>query len=288
MLSGVRHRLRDILGPIIDRRVDLRLAGDIASAARFIPDDPGAPIHATRTATPIDAGAPGDFPLPPPELWEEAFDYLALGEQHVATLREAVAGAGGSIDGRILDFGCASGRLTRWFLDESQRAEVWGIDVNAAHIEWNQRHLSPPFHFTVCTTLAHLPFEDGYFGLVYAGSVFTHISEMEDPWLLELRRVTRPGGYLYLTIQDQNCADRLLAGGTEHWSRTMIDEHRDLLARLGSDYETIRIGRSGKDAMVFHDRDALVRRWSAHLEVVDVVDDAFYVQTAVVLRKRDG
>jgi hypothetical protein len=40
--------------------------------------------------------------------------------------------------------------------------------------------------------------------------------------------------------------------------------------------------------MVFYDRESLLRRWAVHLDVVDVVEQAFYVQAALVLRKRDA
>ena len=85
-----------------------------------------------------------------------------------------------------------------------------GVDINAKHINWCQLNLGPPFFFATTTTAPHLPFEDGYFDLIYSGSVFTHISDLADAWLLELRRIVRKGGYLYITIHDKRTVEVLL------------------------------------------------------------------------------
>jgi SAM-dependent methyltransferase len=276
---------RDLLGGFVDRRVDRRVGEDLAAGARFRPVDPTSSVLLTPPMVPTAAQSPKDFPLPPDRMQEEAPDFLGLGERHVDDLRSTLSRVGAAERGNILDFGCGAGRLTRWFLEESRQDEVWGVDFNAEHIMWNQAHLSPPFHFALCTALPSLPFEDRYFGLVLAGSVFTHISEMEQSWLLELRRITRPGGHLYLTVQDAPFIERMGAAHASLWITQMIHDNEALLARLGRDADTISIGRHGNDAMVFHDRDALVRRWSQLFEVLDVVDGAFYEQSAVVLRR---
>ena len=57
----------------------------------------------------------------------------------------------------------------------------------------------------------HLPFEDRSFGLVYCGSLFTHIDDLAEAWLAELHRVLRPGGRLYFSIHDQHSV-RILEG----------------------------------------------------------------------------
>ena len=52
--------------------------------------------------------------------------------------------------------------------------------------------------------LPHLPIEDGSTALVYGFSVFTHIDEFETAWLAEIRRILRPGGVAYLTINSDD------------------------------------------------------------------------------------
>ena len=115
--------------------------------------------------------------------------------------------------------------------------------------------------------------------------MFTHISELADMWLAELRRITRPGGFLYLTVQDQGYIAAALAEDPRHWTGDMVANAAPLLDRLGDDLAMVSVGRASKDAMVFHDREALVRSWGRDLEVVDVVERAYDIQTAVVLRR---
>jgi len=85
---------------------------------------------------------------------------------------------------RVLDFGCGPGRMIRWFATLAEECEIWGIDISARHIVWCQENLNPPFNFTTVTTQPHLPFEDRYFDFIYCASVFTHIDDRADDWLL--------------------------------------------------------------------------------------------------------
>jgi ubiquinone/menaquinone biosynthesis C-methylase UbiE len=81
---------------------------------------------------------------------------------------------------------------------------MWGVDINARHINWCQLNLRPPFSFATTTTAPQLPFEDGYFDLIYSGSVFTQLSDLADAWILELRRVVRKA---------DTCISRFMTGG---------------------------------------------------------------------------
>lgn len=102
---------------------------------------------------------------------------------------------------RILDWGCASGRVLR-FLDKYIKADTYGCDINANHIHWCQKYLNHKAKFTQCTTLPHLPFADGYFDVIYGLSIFTHISELIDMWFMELKRVIAKNGLLIITMHD--------------------------------------------------------------------------------------
>lgn len=274
--------LRSRLAPAIDQR----LRWDLGAASRITPVDPSSDVLVTPSPEPLDVDHPRAFPLPPEELRAGIPDYLELAEGHVDAVRDAVRRAGAPSLGRVLDFGCGTGRMTRWLLPEARVDEVWGVDFDARCIQWDQTHLSPPFHFLLCSSLPSLPFEDGSFDVVVGGSVFTHISEMADGWLLELRRVTRPGGLLYLTIQDAAFIEAVTRDNPDLWISRLVETHRSVLGRLGHGADVVSVGRRGNDAMVFHDREALVRRWSAHLDLVEVVEGAYFAQTALVLRKR--
>ena len=105
---------------------------------------------------------------------------------------------------RILEFGCAAGRMIRHLPEIAPNAELWGVDQNAERIRWCIENLTPAIHFATTTMVPHLPFEDRYFDLIFCGSVFTHIEDIQESWLLELGRVLRPSGKLYITIHDEH------------------------------------------------------------------------------------
>jgi SAM-dependent methyltransferase len=100
---------------------------------------------------------------------------------------------------RILDFGCGAGRVLRQFADEAGSGEFWGCDLYTPTIEWLEANLSPPFRFYV-NEARPMPHPDDYFDLVYAISVFTHITDEWAEWLLELHRIIKPDGFLLATF----------------------------------------------------------------------------------------
>lgn len=143
------------------------------------------------------------LPIPPTKLWlgygPTQEDYLERGKRHTSQMLSILESDGLRIgeDNRILDFGCGAGRMIRWLSHLSDNCEIWGTDISAEHIYWCREYLSPPFHFVTSTIYPHLPFEDNYFDLVYAGSVFSHIDDLADAWLLELRRITKKRVFVY-------------------------------------------------------------------------------------------
>jgi SAM-dependent methyltransferase len=229
--------------------------------------------------------------VPPPELregwWGSDAAYLDPGRRDMATMLAILdrAGASPATFRRVLDFGCAAGRMLR-FYPRPDRCECWGVDIKAQHIAWCEEHLSPPFLFAATTTLPHLPFEDNSFDLVYCSSVFTHIGDLPDSTLLELRRVLRPGGFAYVTIHDEHSVDALFHRFQERGLTRML--HR-LDAETGVLQQGYRFFYVGTDpwTLVFYDSAYLMEKWSRFMEVVSVTPEAMDYQTALVLRKRD-
>jgi SAM-dependent methyltransferase len=225
------------------------------------------------------------LPVPPPELWEGWGDtpesYLDSGQADVAAMESVLHAAGFALSehGRILDFGCAAGRMLRWC---PPCDEAWGVDVSAPHIAWCRQNLSPPFSFAVTTTEPRLPFEERHFDLVYAASVFTHIAVGADAWILELRRILAPGGLAYVTIHDETSL-ALLRRMPDHWVTRLIVAERGSLA--GSFDSFVVGGSDPKHAVVFHGLDWLTRKWQAWFRVVSVTPEAYYYQTALLLQK---
>ena len=258
-----------------------------AIAAKSRPIDPFADPLVNRSR-PTDSTVPLADRVPPESLWSITADYQASTARHVDAIFRALDGAEISLGERpaVLDFGCGTGRLLHGMHGRvGGDGTFWGVDQDAARIDWAQCNLSPPMSFVTCSTLPHLTFEDRTFDLITAGSVFSHISEMADAWLLELLRVTKVGGHLYLTIQDEAYLAATRARGDEDWLTPVLADHWPLLDQLG-EVGSIVIDRGHPDAMVFYDRQSLLKRWSVFAEVVGVVEDAYDAQTAVLLRKR--
>lgn len=133
--------------------------------------------------------------------WETTFKELwwDLGPATKDAILELLP-EGWRFDGkRILDFGCGPGRTLRHFLPETERAEIWGIDVDGESIGELRETLVPPFHVAQCGVAPPLELESGSVDLAWAISVFTHLTDNSIPWLLELHRVLAPAGLLIAT-----------------------------------------------------------------------------------------
>ncbi len=100
---------------------------------------------------------------------------------------------------RVLEFGCGFGRVLRFFAKDLEPDQLWGIDCDFAALSacdntppWCSLQLVPAWPPT------SLP--DDHFDVVYAFSVFSHLSEdAHRRWLYELKRVLKPGGVLIVT-----------------------------------------------------------------------------------------
>jgi SAM-dependent methyltransferase len=107
--------------------------------------------------------------------------------------------------GAVLDFGCGVGRVLRHWVPlavaEDGRPRrgapaFHGTDYNPALIDWCRANL-PFARFEVNPLAGPLAYKAGSFDLIYALSVFTHLTEpVGDGWVRELARVLRPGGVL--------------------------------------------------------------------------------------------
>ncbi|MGH2690408.1 MAG: methyltransferase domain-containing protein [Actinomycetota bacterium] len=132
--------------------------------------------------------------------------FFESGRQTVADIEAGLASIGRRMTdySRILDFGCGCGRVLLWLRDLAGSAELYGVDIDERMVEWDREHI-PWATVTVSLPMPPLDFPDGFFDLVYCHSVFTHVPEdMQDAWLAELRRVTKPGGNLFLTVHGEH------------------------------------------------------------------------------------
>jgi ubiquinone/menaquinone biosynthesis C-methylase UbiE len=240
------------------------------------------------------------LPIPPLDIWQHGYlgddpeAYLSAGKKYVRKMVEILEASGVSVAPgmRILDFGCGDGMMLRNFREVAESGEAWGVDINGSQMVWCQRHLSPPFKFATTTSFPHLPFEEGSFDLIYSFSVFTHICDLAEAWLLELRRILRRGGVLYLTVHDNHTIDLLYKKNRGFLFEQLRDAEKSIAFR-DSDFAMFTVNRvpgggiehEGRQAQVFYDIDYLCQHWGNYLGVVSTTQEAYVHQTAIVLQK---
>ena len=103
---------------------------------------------------------------------------------------------------RLYDFGGSTGRVFRHFSVGQIVRGINALDFKVANFGWNQLYVPQDIRIFLNGFYPTLPVPDENFDVITAFSVFTHIDELESPWLLELRRILKPGGLLYVTIHD--------------------------------------------------------------------------------------
>jgi SAM-dependent methyltransferase len=260
------------------------------------------PVAPDRSST--DPSSP--VPVPPQEFWAgyctTAENFLASGQEDCQTMSHLLAESGEAIEGarRILELGCAGGRMLRWLTHLAPETQLWGTDIWSSAILWCQDHLSPPCYFATTTTVPHLPFEDRSFDFVYCGSVFTHLDDLAEAWFLELHRILRPGGRLYFSLNDRN-AVRVFEGHANpddyprYYERTAGKPSWDAWVQTVSqqpDYQRFRRGDAYMVALgrlwsphVLWDSEALCRRLEYGYKTCSITAEAYGHQTAVLLER---
>jgi SAM-dependent methyltransferase len=308
-MSAVNRSLKDRLKSVADPRITAQVRRSLPDVAPrlqrlglYWPHDPDAPTY-SRPAVSVRGE---DLPLPPRSLWADyctsAESYLASGREDCETMREILGAGGGKFEdaGRILDLGCAGGRMIRHLAGVATQAQVWGCDIWTDAVAWCQANISPPFWFATTTVVPHLPFEDRSFGLVYCGSLFTHIDDLAEAWFLELHRILRPGGWLYFSVNDRHAVDVFdgkadpaayaryheRTGGQDNWDAFVAS------CRADPEYQRFRQGDAwmatlGRDAMahVMWDTDVLAQQLGYGYYCRSVNPESYGHQTTVLLER---
>lgn len=149
------------------------------------------------------------IPIPPDDLiflvaGHRDRDAFALSGRHaVETLLDLLGRAGASLQpkARILDFGCGCGRLLAgWDGRLPEGATLDGCDINPALVRWCRDNL-PDVEVIECSPVPPLPYLDDTLDLVYAASVYTHLTlPAMLQWTGELTRIVKPGGVAVVSI----------------------------------------------------------------------------------------
>ena len=186
----------------------------------------------------------------------------------------------------VMDFGCSSGRILRHFYPEAgaRKWKLTGVDVSARRIEWMRRNFPQEIQVYTGSFLPILPFESNSFDVIYGMSVFTHIKYLWDTWLLELRRVLKPGGMLIQSIHTEHAWNFFSQHRDEAWARdalgTLIVEHTE----MPGDY--VYYGDLDKN-QVFWKKDVAIAFWGRYLKDVTVLPppERYSYQNWIIGRK---
>ncbi|MDP6579031.1 MAG: class I SAM-dependent methyltransferase [Vicinamibacterales bacterium] len=132
------------------------------------------------------------------ERFRSEYHYAVFEYWRSAKLLRYLTEAGITTLGRVLDDGCGGGGMSVSFAEEAE--SVVGIDLADRFRDAGERlsdELEGPRPLFSQADGAKLPFRDACFDLVVSHAVIEHV---QDPlaYLLEARRVLRPGGRLFL------------------------------------------------------------------------------------------
>lgn len=181
--------------------------------------------------------------------------------------------------GRVLDWGCGAGRLTRYLTRYSDK--VTGIDIDADNIA-ACRATIPSARFESVDLFPPTDFADESFDLILGLSVMTHLDPpAQDAWLGELRRLARPGGLVLLSITG---ATQLALYRDQPASLLTAYAQGIYLVKQNNQLEgMIPDATYYKDTL--HSPDYIAAHWGKFFEVLDILPAIAGNQDLVLLRR---
>jgi SAM-dependent methyltransferase len=224
---------------------------------------------------------------------KEAFDFY----QHVKRNSRALAR-----DSKVLDFGVGWGRIIRFFTREVDASGLFGVDVDE-DILAEAKQTGVGGSLAVIDKLGRLPYPDTHFDIVYAFSVFSHLStNSASHWLKELIRVLKPGGSLVVTSTTDRFLDLCLACSLKKEGRNSYEE--DYSGLFADPVEAIARYRRGEHVYSASSGNAAVldaetygwaampkafveREIGVESKSIEFIDDPQYLEQGVfTIRKR--
>lgn len=188
-----------------------------------------------------------------------------------------------------LDIGCSSGRVLRHFAANSSVERIVGCDINSRCIEWVLAHLPSRIEAFQNTSIPHLPLEDASLDLVSAFSVFSHIESFDLMWIMEIRRVLRPGGLAWITFHSERTWSEMQPSWPIHKNWIGYPPFRAARCAGSTDSDRMVFRRAADrsySSIVFYDTAFLKNRWGRILDVFEVRQRSLpSFQDVIVLHK---
>lgn len=225
---------------------------------------------------------------------EHSDRYWATGHGDLLNVQSALDRLGDGAADKLFDFGCSTGRFLR-HVHCFTPIQPHGCDFAPANVNWAAAHLPAEIQIILNSEKPELPYAEATFDIVTAFSVFTHIDVGESDWLAELARITRPGGLLYLTIQNEaswvKVADR--PGMLDHLKQAnsipgnlLVDE--ELFGQpMPADRIVFRMSNAEiYNCNVWASSDYVKENWTTNLELLQISDNAHNSYQSVAILRR--
>ena len=175
----------------------------------------------------------------------------------------------------VLDWGCGAGRLTRYLLEYGP--PVTGVDIDPDMVQLCRQTL-PDAEFLPVDLLPPTALATASFDLVLGLAVLPHLAEpVQDAWLAELQRLTRPGGLLLLSVQGMAQMALYRTPPARKQAAHHVGFH-DACGLAGPD--------AGHGRDVLHSPDYILSHWGRYFDVLDIIEAMAGNQDVVVLRRR--
>ncbi len=225
---------------------------------------------------------------------KEAFKFYSEVKSYAAKL-----GISLTPESQILDFGCGWGRFIRFFLKDFLSENIYGIDVAPEMVDICRQTVRYGNYSTV-KPKPPAGFADNTFDVIYAYSVFSHLSEaVHIQWIEEFSKILKPGGILIATTHARNFIEfcRSLRGQTNDfdWHKALANSFIDTEQAL-ADYDAGKFlysptgGGSVRDASFYG--EAIVspayvqREWTKYLTFHDFVDDPQRCNQSIIFMQK--
>ena len=138
------------------------------------------------------------------------------------------------------------------------------------------------------TSIPTLPIEDSSIDLISALSVFTHIENFDLAWIMEVKRILRPGGIAWVTFHSEKLWVEMKPSLPIYKSCSRHPEFAKRRRNVHEQFDRLVFrwrGDHSYTSIVFYDTDFLCSRWGRVLDVLDVRRRVPTYQDVVILKK---
>lgn len=133
-----------------------------------------------------------------------AFSFYTLTKQLAQQHRVSIGR-----DSKVLDYGCGWGRIYRCFLKDVPMTGLFGVDVQQTLVDACKDSFLPE-QFKLIESKENLPYDDDTFDLVFANSVFSHLSkDLHLHAISEISRVTKCNGLVICTFISNTSLEKI-------------------------------------------------------------------------------